>query len=165
MCNQTCRRNSSSWLSASHQHVKDSRHSGARSLAGVKGGFVSRVSYFLDLTVLSMAYGHIRATVVEKSCSFDLHLRTHSVNKLLTTAQQNRLSHNRRVKLEMLTPVDTVSQSLCQTWNADTSRQLKTTRGRIGHTATVRSCVCPQAANSCRVIPLCLAEALIEVAY
>ena len=54
------------FLSASHQHVKHSHQSGTRCSAGVKGGFVSGVSYFLDLTVLSTAYGHLRTTVLEK---------------------------------------------------------------------------------------------------
>jgi len=44
-----------------------------QSSAGVKGGFVSGVSYFLDLTVLSTVFGHLRTTVVEKSYSFDSH--------------------------------------------------------------------------------------------
>ena len=38
----------------------------------------------------------------------------------------------------------------------------KTTHGRVGHAATVCSCVRPQAANSCGVISLRLAEALIR---
>ena len=38
----------------------------------------------------------------------------------------------------------------------------KTTHGRVGHAATVCSCVRPQAANSCGVISLRQAEALIR---
>ena len=61
--------------------LKHSRQSGTRSSAGVKwgrggGGFVSGVSYFLDLTVLSTVKGHLRTTVVEKTYSFDFHKLT-----------------------------------------------------------------------------------------
>ena len=68
-----CHRNSSSSLSVSHKHVKHSRQSGTQSSAGVKGGLVSGISYFLDLTVLSTAYGHLRTMVVKKAYSFDSH--------------------------------------------------------------------------------------------
>ena len=76
MCNETHHSNSSSWLLVSHQHVKHSRQSGTRCSAGVKGGFVSGVSYFLDLTVLSMAYGHLRMMVVVSTNCWPLLSRT-----------------------------------------------------------------------------------------
>ena len=73
MCNQARRRNSSSWLSVIHQHVKHSRQSGTRISAEVKGGFVSGVSYFSDFIVLSTAYGHLRTNPKQDDDELNLH--------------------------------------------------------------------------------------------